>query len=463
MRDERSKAGEAKAMSFEPNLVWTRLFPADASYESRSPARLPEALFGSAPDRRRRVLVSHREAAGSLPDLDGYDGLAAIDCRGLSAEKLHRAGFAYVRRFAMLPGSADLRWLIPLDSAAVSASAFHLFAAVRVATRIKHLLARGAARSGVPIWYRNSIWVAQRRTPPLAATIESLFPERRIALAMSSGAPGPAERRKPSLAVIDQTGRTMAFAKVAVSARSDALVRNEAAVLQGLPLAAPDALAPRAIFAGEIDGSFTLVQTPVSGRPPGPELTSAHHRLLDTLRRPEQKPLLETTWGRSIRDRVLAAPQDRELVTAFDECNEALDGERVPTAVVHGDFVPWNLRGSQTSLAAYDWENASLEGVPLVDEIHHRLVVGHLMGGWGVERAMHDIDTAVARHGSRFRQRQALALVVAYLIEHTARLVDHAHEAHDPMLVWYREALGRTTARLAATVHSREPLSRGAA
>ncbi|MFL5561395.1 MAG: hypothetical protein ACJ79K_07975 [Gemmatimonadaceae bacterium] len=450
-------------MTFEPNLVWTHLFPGDVSFEPLAPAGMLDALRVPARDGTRRVLVSHGQPTSALPDLDGFDGLAAINCRALRGEQLRDAGFEYVRHFAMLPSFASLRWLIPLDSAAVSASAFHLFAAVRVATRIKHLLARGAARSGVPIWYRDSIWVAQRRTPPLAKAINSLFPSRQIALAMSSGAPGPAERRKPSLAVMDEAGRTLAFVKVAVSPISDALVRNEAAVLAGLPLAAPGALAPRAIFAGEIDGRFALVQTPVSGRPPGPGLTPAHHKLLDSLRRPERKPLLETSWGRSIRDRVVDGPVDRELLRAFDECAGALDGEHVPTAVVHGDFVPWNLRGSPDTLAAYDWENASLDGVPIADELHHRLVVGHLMSGWSADRAVREVDTAVASHGLLLGQRQATALAVAYLIEHTTRLIEHTHNANDPMLVWYREVLARTAARLGTLHHAGKPLTRGAA
>jgi hypothetical protein len=436
-----------------PNLVWMHLLPAGVSYMCHGPGWLREAVRFQEGDPLRTVLVTGGGSAADLPDLDRYQGIAAINCRGLSAGRLRRAGFQDVRHFAILPNAANVRWLIPLGSRAVSATSFHLFAAVRAATRIKHFLARGAARSGIPIWYRDRICIAQRSAPPLAATLASVFRGRIIGLALSSGAPGPLERRKPTLAVVDASGDTLAFGKLAVSPISDALVRHEASVLEGLPGAAPAARAPRAVFAGEVDGKFVLLQTPISGRPPGTRLGPAHRRLLETLRRSERKPLSATGWGRSLRDCVLvSAPEDRELAGIYHACTRVLDGKPLPAAVIHGDFVPWNLRERDGALAACDWENASLEGVVLVDEIHHRLVVGYLMQKWSVERARQEVIAFALTRPFDLAPEVVTALALTGVLEFMLRLINHGHANADPMVAWYRQLSGRIRAELALQV-----------
>jgi hypothetical protein len=434
-----------------PNFVWMHLFPADVSYTCQGPVWLQDALRPHGHDASRTVLVTSGGSATSLPDLERHEGIAAINCRGLSAERLRLAGFQYVRRFAILPDAGDVRWLIPLDSPAVSVASFHLFAAVRLASRIKHFLARAAAGAGIPLWYRDEICVAQRNVPPLAAALESVFRGRTIALALSSGAPGPLERRKPTMAVVDASGHILAFAKLAVSPISNGLVRHETSVLEGLPLAAPGTGAPRVIFAGEVDGKFALVQTPISGSPPGPRLTQAHHEFLATLRRSERKPLSGTSWGKALKRRIMApTASDRDLVRVYQTSMEVLNGKLLPVAVVHGDFVPWNLRQRHGALAACDWENGSLEGVALVDEIHHRLVVGHLVGKWSVERARQEMAALALTRPVGMAPGDVTAIAITCAVEFMLRLIDHGHTESHPMVAWYRQ--------LASCIHGDLPL-----
>ena len=71
----------------------------------------------------------------------------------------------------------------------------------------------------------------------------------------------------------------------------------------------------------------------------------------------------------------------------LDRLTPTLERLVVPTTIVHTDFVPWNLREKDGVIAAFDWDAAELDGLPLYDELHHELVVGHLVKRWTAERA----------------------------------------------------------------------------
>ena len=62
------------------------------------------------------------------------------------------------------------------------------------------------------------------------------------------------------------------------------------------------------------------------------------------------------------------------------------DEMRIPSTIVHGDFAPWNLREHNGQIAAFDWEYAELDGLPLVDQTHYELQVGYLLKS-GIYRA----------------------------------------------------------------------------
>ena len=428
-----------------PNLAWKHLLPADVACTlDDGPSWLHDAMASSGRDDGRAVRVTWGGSAATLPSLDRCEGIVAINCRGLRAAELRRAGYGYVRRFAILPNAQALRWLIPLESAPIASSAFQLLAPIRASARIKHALARAAARSGLPLWYQDSIHIAFRSVPPLEETLRRVLSNDRIGVALSSGAPGPIERRKPSLVVVDPDGRTLAFAKVSASPLSDELVRHEADVLRFLEAAAPAVHAPHVLFAGSVDGRYVLVQSPLAGDPPRAALTPAHERLLERMRLPARKPFAATAWATALGRRLTVAPVgDRELGRMFGSVARVLHDEPLPAAVVHGDFVPWNLRESRGTLAACDWENASLDGLALVDEIHHRLVVGHLMLGWSAARAQRELYVLARTHPLGVAPAHVTAVALACVLDFVLRLVDHGHADSDPMVAWYRELAGR--------------------
>lgn len=433
------------------------LLPAGVRYWAGDGAQsLVESLPSDATDSNRRVLVLTDNSPAPVPDLRAFFGLVAINRSDLSPNDLRANGFAYVRRLAMLPSAKDLRWLIPLDSPAISAGALHLYAAVRASARIKHALARGAARIGYPFWYRDELLVACRETPPLEENLGIAVNNPDVRLAISSGAPGPSDRRKPSIAIVDMCGALRGVAKVAVSPITDGLVRHEASTLRSLENSARGVLAPRVMLADVVDGKYTLVQSPLTGRPARAELTVSHRRFLDSLRCGEHEPLFGTTWGTTLRDRVArASDEERALVSLFQTLSETLSERPVPRAVVHGDFVPWNLRENAGVLAACDWENATIDGVALVDEMHHRLVVGYLMSDWTVDRAVSELERLTSTRPLGLDPDDAQAIAGACVLEFCLRLVDHGHSNTNEMLRWYRAVAGRMHASLTADTRPR--------
>ncbi|MEJ2199906.1 MAG: phosphotransferase [Desulfuromonadaceae bacterium] len=53
----------------------------------------------------------------------------------------------------------------------------------------------------------------------------------------------------------------------------------------------------------------------------------------------------------------------------------------IPAVLVHGDFAPWNLKRQHNGeIAAFDWEDARIKGLPLHDLSHFFLIQGCLFG-----------------------------------------------------------------------------------
>ena len=294
-------------MTIPPALTWTHLFPGDVSYDCVSgPSWFREWVDGRSIPGQRPVLIAWDRLAAGLPGLDPFFGLVAINCSGLTDKKLRDAGFDYVRRFAILPSIAEARWFIPLDTPAISSAAFSLYKPVRVSSRAKHLAVRTAARAGLHFWYRDQICIAQRAVPALELALRALFDGCTVRLALSSGAPRRADEpprdRKPSALVLGPGGRTLAFAKLASSPLARHLVRHEAEILSALASRPGlDRVAPQLLFAGEVEGTYINVQSPIGGHPVRPKLTAGHRRLLETMWTAEMKPAAATTLVSSLR------------------------------------------------------------------------------------------------------------------------------------------------------------------
>lgn len=425
---------------------WTCMFPEDASYRCAPNTSWTRESLKSAGGSRRGadVFVTADQPASELPDLTEYEGLATLNCRGLSDHRLRQAGFTYVRRFAVLPSVSQPRWFIPLDTPAISAAAFCLCAPFKAAAHVRHYGCRGAARLGLPLWYRDELCIAQRTVPLIERAIESLFPGRSVRLALSSGTPPPAINRKLSLAVLGPGGRILAFAKMpgpcAVSALS---VRHEAEVLSHLAARTHGARAPRLLFAGSIGNRYLAVFTPLRGRPACPEPSEAHRRFLDHLRTDQLRPAGDTAFVRSLSSSSRLLDGRPALRDALNDLLSLLQPLRLPATTVHGDFVPWNLRQHRGDLGAFDWEYAQVDGVPLIDETHHLLAVGYLLKKWTPEEACRRLVDAAAATPLGLAPRVVQVLQLSYLLDYVLRLFREGHGDDYPRVAWCRRIIER--------------------
>jgi hypothetical protein len=450
-------------MRLPPALTWAHLFPADARWSFANDGQTPDwfreqlamrsALLSTSDESRPSVLVAFgRDVDVNAQSLDPHFGILGIDCPTRASARLAAQGFAYVRRFAVLPDLRTARWFVPLDSPALSAAAFSLYTPSRASAKLKVAAAKLAMRAHLPVWYRHTLWIAQRTPPPLEHTLHTLYGGRPLRLALSSGAPEPARNRKTSVAILSlDRGEILAFAKIAASSLAKELLEHEQAALRELSLRAACApLVPRLLFAGTVEDAAMTVQCPSPGAPAGQEFTDHHRTFLEKLRDASRtRPAAASAMIRLIRERAeraqtsstSAAALRTELRDRLRDLAPALSRLLVPTTIVHGDFAPWNLRLSAGGLAAFDWEYADLDGLPLIDETHFAVQVGFLLENWNVARALAELRRAAASAPLGLSAEDAGALQCVYLLDAITRLLGEGYDQTNDMVAWYVELL----------------------
>jgi hypothetical protein len=425
------------------------IFPSDAAYLCvGAPAWFRAPAEGRNPGGRRRVLITWEQSDSDLPRLDAYYGLVVVNGRDLTDQKLRDAGFAYVRRFAVVPSIHEARWFIPLDAPAISSAAFCLYTPTRMSARVKRFAVRLATRTPLPFWYRDQIQIAQRALPPLEDTLQAFFPGTALRLALSSGAPEGARNRKASVAVLRADGKILAFAKLAGSDLSRRLLQHEAEVLASMPNSALPA--PHLLSAGEVDGTYIAIFSPLSGRPAGTRLTPAHRQFLKALRIGPMKPATATALVGTLPARIAALPSPcPDLAAIFDEVLPELERLVLPETIIHGDFVPGNLCEYRGNIAAFDWEYGELSGVPLIDELYHLLIVGYQIEGWTIDRACDSLAEVASSSALGLRPEQIRAIQVVLLLYLLVRFLSEGYDRNHDMVAWFLNVLARlrTTTR----------------
>lgn len=443
-------------MKLSPPLTWAHLLPARAAYDGasvngaappwlRSVLASREGLFGHGRDETCRIPV----AWGNLPEgWNRGDGLVAFNCKSLSEESLKAEGFDYARRFAVLPSLAAARWFVPLGNPSLSSAALSLYTPTRTSARFKRFLARAAMHLRAPFWYRDSVWIASRREPPLVQALRSLFPDVDVRLALSAGAPEPARNRKASVVVLAPDGEIKAFGKAAASGLSRQIAAHEAQALQGIAkLLGAKAHVPKVLFAGDVDGVYVTAQTPLKGRPTGPRLTPAIQAFLRSLQTDLIKPAARTNLVAQLPVRIDGLPGGKEeLAAALESILPTLELLQVPVTVIHGDFAPWNLREDRGEIFAFDWEYAELDGLPLFDETHFRLQVGFQIHQWSPRQAHEELSAWAATRPIGLKPEEAIALQVVYLVDNLTRLLAEGYPESDEMVDWYLQLLALSTA-----------------
>jgi hypothetical protein len=199
---------------------------------------------------------------------------------------------------------------------------------------------------------------------------------------------------------------------------------------------------PGLLFAGDVAGRYVTVQTPLHGRPILGELTPAHLRFLDSLHTDEEKLASETEVVASLEARLAElVPARPELCAALDDAMPVLERVKVPSTIVHGDFVPWNLRTDGEEISAFDWEYAALDGLPLMDRTHFMIQSRYELDGWTPAQCFSELNEFAGTKPLGYSVEQVRAFQTIYLVDHLARLLGEKYSEEEHMVHWYRRLL----------------------
>lgn len=401
-------------------MAWRYLLPADAEFTvvggSASFRYAIELLKGESP---HRVLVTVDQEASGLPDLEPFAGLVAINNPGFNSTRMQAEGFTGVRRFAVAPSMEDPRLFVPLGDRKVAAAALRLYAPQRFSAKLKHRVAWLATRTGFGWWYRDEMIVANRQGTPFDQLLRRMFGSASIPVAISTGTPSP--RRTPKIAILDAAGGLRAHAKIALTEKTRLLLENEAWLLAGMadiPAAAP--FVPALLMQGEIEGTFTTIQQGLPGTPDSPPFGNRHRQFLESLSIGRPKFAIDAAFVSNLSARMSRFPyQVENLWETLERATRILARTPIRQTVTHGDFAPWNLRRSDGAIYALDWEYGSLDGLPLLDEIHFRLQTGLLVRSWSPQRACEMLISFVneTRHTMGLCIQSRQAIVCVYLLD----------------------------------------------
>ena len=420
-------------------LTWSYLLPADLDFQCiGAPRWFEEAIEHHGVAGGQRALVQWGTPQLPAAELDEAAAVVLFNPSIPAVARLASFGFTHVRHFAVIPDFDDPRWFIPLESGAAASAAFRLYAPYRIRARVQYVTARAAARLG-GFWYRKHVYLAQRSPAPLETLLRDVFGTPNLLLGLASGSPTPPH--KPVFIVLDRSGRTLGFCKVARSAIARQRLHREADALVRLRSLRSPILAPQLLFKGELDGTLVTVQSALEGSP-GPEtLTNAHENFLQGLVTGERKPASATQFVRSLRARLTDLPLLGAEVSAFERLRPVLDDLIVESSIVHGDFAPWNIRRHGESIAAFDWERATLDGLPHIDAFHHELQVGILMKDWTTDRTHKFLRAFASARSLGVEKEQMHALEAVYLLDFLTRALEAGQPGDSPLVLLYRQLL----------------------
>ncbi|NOT40054.1 MAG: aminoglycoside phosphotransferase family protein [Alphaproteobacteria bacterium] len=269
-------------------------------------------------------------------------------------------------RFAVLAGETGLRWIIPADLGAAS-RVLSEWAPYKPSTRIGWRLATAASRAG-----------ALTAIPGVRSLRFDLSAVRWETFGWTGATPPhvvlyvgtPVERQKLVCTLIDRetlTGRMIVKFPLGATAREG--MGQEFTVLRDIAATGLD-IAPRAVMAG--DGLGFTAQSYLRGAPGNVSLSRHHIEFLVQLIDPKQPLEMQALRAKLVARREAALDLSAPVRNAIDRVlSRGHWSGTIPSARVHGDFAPWNLKHcADGRLRAVDWEDSVQGGLPYVD-LHH--------------------------------------------------------------------------------------------
>jgi len=307
----------------------------------------------------------------------------------IKAKKRELAALGYnnITCYRLAPSRQEVRWIIPAGSPRVAAASLALYQPSLLTARLKKTVAKVLSRVGLAVlWAPDLAMVAvkgagnQASPQGLGAFLAKLL-GRPVELALFTGTPGYI--RKPTVQVMESSGRVLAYAKLAVNEQTKALLANEYVILKRLHELNPQHFSvPRILHYGEVGGRDLLVlESAKKASDRGPHTLGI-----------EQSDFLAEIWQKTAStENFENTPAWREVKGRYDKLSPHLKADwrrRLSQGLklletrkrdlnifvlAHRDFTPWNTYRQGNRLVVFDWEMAR-EPWPVFYDLFHFII-----------------------------------------------------------------------------------------
>ena len=285
-----------------------------------------------------------------------------------------------------LPNAANVRLLVPADSPQAAATALRQFNDGMTQTaRIRKAVVGAALATPMAPLFGTRVDVLMTDSETASAVVDEIrgvFGRRRIKVAVFLG-----ERlrpnRKPVVQILTDRGDVLGYVKVGGDPLTRRLVSNEADVLRSFGASPPSAFrVPSLLHEADVGDARLTVLSPLPhalfrrGRLGASAPFDAVREIAFRAGRRIQ-PLSGSAYERAMRER-LRAIEDTErravLTRRFDAVVDASARADVTFGSWHGDWTPWNMSRTRSTLLVWDWERSG-GPVPVgFDVLHHRFL-----------------------------------------------------------------------------------------
>jgi hypothetical protein len=334
--------------------------------------------------------------------------------------------------YLVIPGSSGPRWLFPARSSA-AASVLGIWHPYKFSSRMRWLALRMAARAGV-LRFAHSVSSVQtsRRGARLWFDRCGIQTQKEEIVVLIGT---PCADRKLIAFLLDDKHHISAVLKVGLTSGGGLRVLHEAEVLRRLE---QYSWAPKVLSVHP--DLRAAAQEYRQGVMPDRRFRHKYMDMLCHLPRNGSCKSLTTVAGEM-------ANRLRPFRTQFDKMAPDLLGRSlscldldvaIPTILVHGDFVPWNmLNDTEDGFVLVDWEGADFAGLPAYDLLHFQFSINHLFGqkaeGYPAIRA----SSICAEYFRRMNLDMELLprLAIAYLLDQLRIYNKHLSPEHAAFLL----------------------------
>lgn len=331
-----------------------------------------------------------------------------IHCDAKNIQKLlQRALFMNIRKYGVVPGHKEPRWMIPSPTRQIATTSLQVYNPTSANARAKKWMARLLSRMGLSrLWMSDLIVIAQKalksqRAHPrgLRNLLREVLDRPDIEVALSAGTTG--YYRKVTAQVMSPDGCILAYAKIADTEQTRNLLDNEANILKRLEnIRLITAEVPKLLYHGTCGRDTVFIQSTLEDLSYGPRwLDERHISFLVELfhRTAVHKPLKECLLLFRVEERLkrlrerISESWYHRIRTVLKRMIEQSGNYKILQGLSHGDFAPWNTFLHQDKLFVFDWEYAWEESIPFWDIFHFVIQHGVLVEGLDASKLLGEL------------------------------------------------------------------------